>query len=128
MSDARSKRRWSRAYVSLTRARQVEGNTDKMRWTANPGDPKGCVNWIHSASVPTPIPPLVNGSRVSRLFTEKLDKGHCKGLTDAEKRTIACWIDLGVPFCGDYEEGAAWTPKEPSWKYATQPARTNTGA
>ncbi len=112
VSDARSKRRWTRAYVSLTRARQVEGNTDKMRWTANPGDPKGCVNWIHSASVPTPIPPLVNGSRVSRLFTEKLDKGHCKGLTDAEKRTIACWIDLGVPFCGDYEEGAAWTDAE----------------
>ena len=56
----------------------------------------------------TPAPPLVNGSRVSRLFTEKLDKGHAKGITDKEKRTLACWIDLGVPFCGDYEEGAAW--------------------
>ena len=59
--------------------------------------------------MPTPLPPLVNGSRVSGLFTEKLDKGHCKAITDAEKRTLACWIDLGIPFCGDYEEGAAWS-------------------
>ena len=121
VSDARSKRRWSQAYVSLTCARQFWAKTKDQHWGANPNNPKGYVNWIHSASEPTPIPPLVNGSRVSRLFTEKLDKGHCKDLTDAEKRIIACWIDLGVPFCGDYFEANAWDEKElERWKYFSE--------
>ncbi len=123
VADARSKRIWSRAYVSLTCARQAGANGDK-HWTANPNAKDGYINWIHSASVPTPIPPLVNGSRVSRLFTEKLDKGHAKGITDKEKRTLACWIDLGVPFCGDYAEGADWTDAECArWKSCVEKRR-----
>ena len=120
-ADTRSKRRWSQAYVSLTCARQFLAGTSDQHWGAIPNNPKGYVNWIHSASVPTPIPPLANGSRVSRLFTEKLDKGHVKDLTDAEKRIIACWIDLGVPFCGDYFEANAWDEKElERWKYFSE--------
>lgn len=115
--DVRSKRKWSKAYVSLTRAAE-HGEGENRAWTANPDSHKGYINWIHSASVPTPIPPLVNGSRVSRLFTEKLDKGHAKGITDDEKRTIACWVDLGIPFCGDYFEANAWNEKELGrWDY-----------
>ncbi len=50
----------------------------------------------------------------------KLDKGHCKEITDVEKRVIACWMDLGVPFCGDYTEGAAWNASEIElWKRYT---------
>jgi len=26
--------------------------------------------------------------------------------------TIACWIDLLVPYCGDYLEANAWSPAE----------------
>ncbi len=33
-------------------------------------------------------------------------------LDAAEVEKIACWIDLLVPFCGDYTEAAAWTPEE----------------
>ena len=117
VDDPRSKRRWSKAYVSLTCA-ALRGNGCESAWTANPDSPRGIVNWIHSASVPTPLPPLANGSRVSRLFTEKLDKGHAKGITDAEKRTLACWIDLGIPFCGDYFEANSWNEKELArWDY-----------
>ena len=129
VSDARSKRRWSQAYVSLTCARQFLANTSDQHWGAIPNNPKGYVNWIHSASKPTPIPPLVNGSRVSRLFTEKLDKGHAKGITDKEKRTLACWIDLGVPFCGNYEEGADWTDAECArWKSCVEKRRRTASA
>ena len=79
------------------------------------------MNWISSASEPTLLPPLTHGSRISRLFTERLDKGHAQGLTDAEKRTLACWVDLGVPFCGDYEEGAVWSEEERAfWNYYTK--------
>jgi hypothetical protein len=117
VADLRSKRRWSKAYVSLTRAVE-RGKGANSAWVANPDAKDGYVNWIHSASVPTPIPPLVNGSRVSRLFTERLDKGHAKGVTDAEKRIIACWIDLGVPFCGDYFEANAWDEADlRRWNY-----------
>ena len=123
VTDVRSKRTWSKAYVSLTRAAST-GEGEDQCWRANPDDKNGYVNWIHSASVPTPIPPLVNGSGVSRLFTEKLDKGHAKGITDAEKRTLACWIDLGIPFCGDYEEGNAWNEKERArWEYFSRKRR-----
>jgi len=27
-------------------------------------------------------------------------------------QTLSCWIDLGVPFCGDYMEANAWTEEE----------------
>jgi hypothetical protein len=37
-----------------------------------------------------------NGVRLSR---EELDK-------------FICWIDLAVPFCGDYDEANAWTEDE----------------
>ena len=111
VADAQSQRTWTRAYVSLTRARPV-GQDANLHYTADPDNP--LVNWIHSASVPTPLAPRTNGSGVSRLFTDRLDKGHAPGLTDAEARTLACWIDLGVPFCGDYAEGARWD--EAGWK------------
>ena len=118
VADVLSKRRWTRAYLSLTRAKETKSNEGVPLWYAEPNARKGYVNWIHSASEPTPLPPLTYGSRVSRLFTERLDKGHCKGITDAEKRILACWVDLGVPFCGDYEEGANWDEKDRArWEY-----------
>lgn len=106
--DAQSKRTWTAAYLSLTHAkpRKNDAGGCGIEWAGNTGHP--VLNWISSGSEPTIIPPLSRGSRTSRLFTEKLDKDHAPGLTDAEARTLACWVDLGVPFCGDYEEGAAW--------------------
>ena len=139
--DMFSCRNWSRAYLTLTQARHVAppfnaniiprqlepeflcvNMHDKNgRWAADPYAKSGYVNWISSASEPTLLPPLTHGSRISRLFTERLDKGHAKGITDAEKRTLACWVDLGVPFCGDYEEGAVWSEEERAfWSYYTK--------
>lgn len=46
--------------------------------------------------------------RCSKLF-EMLDKDHAPGMTDAEKRKLAMWVDLGVPFCGDYLEANIWS-------------------
>ena len=42
-----------------------------------------------------------------------LEGGH-RGvrLTREELRVIACWIDLAVPFCGDYLEANTWTAEE----------------
>ena len=112
--DERSKRQWTRSYVALTHAR-AHGQGERMAWSGNPDHPM--LNWISSGSVPTPHPPLTRGSRTSRLLSEKLDKGHAKGLTDAELRLFACWIDLGIPFCGDYEEANLWNDADRArWK------------
>ena len=44
---------------------------------------------------------LAAGHKNERLSREELDK-------------IACWIDLVIPYCGDYHEANAWTPEESS--------------
>ena len=33
-------------------------------------------------------------------------------LSQEEKERVACWIDLNIPFCGDYREAHAWTEDE----------------
>jgi hypothetical protein len=33
-------------------------------------------------------------------------------LSREERNTIACWIDLVVPYCGDYLEANAWNSAE----------------
>ena len=63
------------------------------------------------------LPPYFAGAARSRL-PKMLEDGHGDTkLTRAERETIACWIDLAVPFCGDYTEAAAWTEAEQA-KYA----------
>ncbi len=105
VEDPKSKRVWLQSYLSLTHSRLGD------HWSGNP-DHK-ILNWINSASVPTPLPPYFKGSACSELFTRKFDKeGHAKNLTESEQRQLACWVDLTVPFCGDYEEGALWNEKD----------------
>jgi len=62
--------------------------------------------------VPTLLPPYAAGSTRSELLP-LLEKGH-QGvkLSREELDKIACWIDLLVPYCGDYREANAWTAEE----------------
>ncbi len=94
--DQDAKRFWSEAYLRLTQG----------------GPDDGPVRWISPQSAPTPYPPRSTGAVQSPLI-ELLDEGH-EGvrLSAEELETIACWIDLAVPFCGDYAEANAWTPEE----------------
>ena len=36
-------------------------------------------------------------------------------LSEQELEKLACWIDLAVPFCGDYTEANSWSEKEKKW-------------
>ena len=118
--DPQAKRWWTRSYLSLTHARLDDkalakkyGNNARWWETAWVGDcAHPMLNWIDNGSTASLVPPNWRGSRKSRLFTDKLDKGHAPGLTDTELRTLACWVDLGVPFCGAYDERADWTPDD----------------
>jgi hypothetical protein len=91
--DGRAQRRWSVSYVALTQK----------------GRPNPVVNWLNVQSVPPMLPPYYAGSAKSRLMT-MLDEGHYGVRVSAEEyEKLACWIDLLVPYCGDYAEAHAWS-------------------
>ena len=97
-----AQRRWFNSYLNL-----VEATPDKSTM----GNPDGkWVKWISSQSRPTMLPPYFAGSATSPLIKE-LRKNHGKTqLSKQELDTLCAWIDLGVPFCGDYLEANVWHP------------------
>jgi hypothetical protein len=91
--DKRAKRFWSESYLNLT----------------NRGKPTKLVRWISPQSGPSMLGPYHTGSARSKLLT-MLAEGHNKTrLSRREMELLACWIDLLVPFCGDYREANAWS-------------------
>ncbi len=113
--DTRAKRKWSRAYLTLTRTRSAgKSNFDKGR--ANE-----LVNWISNSSEPTMIPPRYGGSTRSKLITmletglmpPPAAAGSPKAKLSREELDKLCaWIDLAIPFCGDYVEANAWSEQD----------------
>jgi len=70
------------------------------------------VNWVSAQSAPPMLAPYSAGSSRSQLVAI-LEEGHEDvKLARAELETLAAWIDLGVPYCGDYVEANLWTPDE----------------
>ncbi len=107
--DDGAKRRWSQAYLSLTHA--APDDKEKRRGFRG-RDSHPDVNWVSAQSIPPMIPPYSVGAAKSRLM-ELLEKGHeGASMTREEMEKFAAWIDLAVPFCGDYKEAHAWSPAE----------------
>lgn len=101
-TDGRAQRSWSRAYLGLTAATQDKDGA----FAGNPDGPQ--VKWINKMSKPTILEPYSAGAAKSPLIA-MLRKGHYEVKpSDAEMRTLCAWIDLLVPYCGDYHEGAVW--------------------
>ena len=107
--DVPAKRYWSDAYLMLTGARL----SDKKKRSAFIADwNKPLVNWVGAQTAPPMLPPYSFGAAKSRLV-KILREGHENAkLSREELDKIACWIDLSVPYCGDYREANAWTPEE----------------
>jgi hypothetical protein len=108
--DQSAKRKWAISYLTLTACRRESGfdQTNSYR-----GDPQNAaVNWVSAQSTPPVQPPYSAGAAKSRLIT-LLEQGHGDvKLSREEADKIACWIDLLVPFCGDYLEANAWSEAE----------------
>jgi hypothetical protein len=109
--DEQSKRKWSDSYMALTHAKKNAGSIA-------PGDisfsgwPDSVVNWAGTQSAPEMIPPYFAGAAKSKLIT-MLAKGHKKvKLSTGDLEKIAAWIDLYVPYCGEYTEANAWSNDE----------------
>ena len=97
----KTKRQFSKSYLALTHTKGSNGDPNHA-----------LVNWIDSMSEPTMLPPYHRGAATSRLM-ELLETGHEDvSLASDELDRIACWIDLLVPYCGDYTEANAWSPAE----------------
>jgi hypothetical protein len=107
--DEGARRRWSQAYLTLTHAEPDDKNR-RAAWRGKDSNP--VVSWISAQSIPPMLPPYSAGATKSKLM-ELLEKGHEKcTLTAEETDKIAAWIDLCVPFCGDYKEAGAWSADE----------------
>lgn len=92
------KRNYARSYLELT----DNGNHNGSRW----------VSWIQSRSQSDMIPPYFRGSVKSSLM-DYLEPSHYDvQVSDMEKRKVACWIDLCVPFAGSYAQHHTWTEAE----------------
>jgi len=94
--DAGAKRYWSDSYLALTQG----------------GKPNAIVQWLNVQSIPPMLPPYFAGSARSGLIS-MLAAGHYGvKLSRQEMDKLRCWIDLLVPYCGDYTEANAWTDAE----------------
>jgi hypothetical protein len=94
---------WTDSYLALTNARAGNGSS---------GRPNAMVSWVSAQSSPPMLEPYHAGSARSALM-KLLEEGH-EGvkLSPDELKTIACWIDLLVPFCGDYNQENCWNERD----------------
>lgn len=107
--DEHAKRKWSDSYLALTSAKRREKTQQPGAYI---GTTNNVVNWIGAQSVPEMIPPYMAGSARSKLIS-MLRKGHNKvKLKDEDMNKLTAWIDLYVPYCGDYTEANAWSEDE----------------
>jgi|GEM_PF-908630 Periplasmic component of the Tol biopolymer transport system len=68
-------------------------------------------NWVDAMSQCEMLSPYERGSSKSGLFTTILgDANHTSvNLTDEELQTMKAWVNVGVPFRGDYTERNEWS-------------------
>jgi len=100
-----AKRQWSASYLALTRP--TVDHQEGEDYLAGTSD--SAVNWLSAQSEPPLMAPGAAGAVRSGLLAELAKDHYGVRLTSEELETFACWIDLQVPFCGDYEEANVWT-------------------
>jgi hypothetical protein len=105
VEDLQAKRVWSESYLALTHARRDDPPEDA--WRGDPDHPLVC--WVSAQSAPPLQPPCSAGANRSHLC-DLLEHSHEDvQLSRAELDKLSAWIDLAVPFCGDYVEANIWT-------------------
>jgi hypothetical protein len=70
------------------------------------------MTWLKPRSRTGPLPPYHTGACRSKIldFFEPAHFG--VQVSENEKRTFACWLDLLIPFCGSYTQHNTWTEAE----------------
>ena len=126
VDDPAAMRRYYRSYFELTKARPENGHkpeefafweTDKV-WGPRPlgkrlpDEPNKYVSWYTRFELMHQYPPYRAGAVRSGLV-KLLEKGHKNvKLTQEEWDKICAWIDLNIPFAGEYDESNIWSDTE----------------
>ena len=112
MPNMKAKREFNDAYYNLLQP-ELTGEHPNFADFTNP-----VINWLGMQSVPTLQPPYVRGAAKSEIM-DMLRNGHGDvKLTREELDKIAAWIDLYVPYCGDYYEANLWSDDDKAfYKY-----------
>jgi hypothetical protein len=109
VEDRFAKRYWSESYLALTKSEPGMENNEPRDYRAVPNER---VSFITNQSVPTMLPPYHVGAVKSGLM-KMLEKGHHDvALPTPAWEILASWIDLNIPFCGDYREANAWSAED----------------
>jgi hypothetical protein len=58
------------------------------------------------------LPPYHTGASKSKIMDYFEPAHYDVKVSENEKRTFACWLDLLVPFCGSYTQHNTWTNAE----------------
>jgi hypothetical protein len=115
--DGQAKRMWSESYLSLLQAMEPEGKNRIRKYTQS----NAFINWLSPQGGPEVRKPFSFGANTSPMMAD-LEHGHPDvagerrvELSREALEKIACWIDLAVPFVGDYCEAGAWSDEESAW-------------
>lgn len=118
VKDGEAKRAWSESYVSLLQAMEPKKYGHIMRYVPSKNS---FIHWLSPQGGPTVRKPYSFGAAASPMI-KMLAQGHPG--PDGERRVtlspesmdrLACWIDMAVPFCGDYREANIWSKEELDW-------------
>ena len=120
VKNKRAKRIFNDAYYNLLQPQMDRGEPGFADFK-NP-----LINWPGMQSVPTLLPPYYRGAAKSE-FMGMMKSGHGKTkLNREELDKLAAWIDLYVPFCGDYYEAADWNDGDKKrYEYYAEKGRQN---
>jgi len=102
-----TRRQFNQSYLTLLKVKWVDhGKFDTPR--LDEGRPNKWIDYYTRMAAMELTPPYYAGSTQSGLI-RMLQKGHGKTkLTPAEIETVAAWIDLNVPYVGEYDEMNIW--------------------
>jgi hypothetical protein len=100
--------------LSLPAIQNEQGQLVRGEKELNWGKPNEIVQWLTRYETLEMKPPYRAGSVKSKLIT-MLRNGHANvQLSSEELDKLCAWIDLNIPYCGEYDEANAWSEKEKS--------------
>lgn len=119
---AGAKRRFARSYIELTKARPQNAHNPEdftvrgSIWARNgkrqADEPNRYISYWTKWEYMKPYPPYRAGSIRSGMI-QMLDKGH-QGITlsTEEMDKLRAWIDLNIPYCGEYDDDNIWNQRD----------------
>ena len=106
------KRAFTESYLALTGESAAISTRDEIERFKTERGRLPWTTWPHALGPATAIPPCSCGSSQSGLMNYLEPQHYNVQVPDEQKRLVACWIDLGIPFCGSHAEANLWLPDE----------------